>query len=224
MARAGAVMHRILLHHSGLPAAADPAQVAAWIEALPAGKGARVGRMRAPQRRLATVLGIALLRDCARAAGIEPPMPSVLCFPEQGKPRWPGGPDFSISHAAGRVACALAPAGVGVGLDIEAAGAAEAAVLRLVVAGPELADHVRAGLTPTDLWAAKEAVVKLTGAGITGAGRVAVSVSTARDGDGSYVISRPAVAAGCCCAVASTHPLPVDVRERPAAEVLAALP
>jgi 4'-phosphopantetheinyl transferase len=172
-------MHAILLHHAPLPAALDEQRLDLWIRALAPDKAARVLRLRRPELRLATVLGVALLQDCARAAGLSPPRAIDLLFPAHGKPAWPSGPDFSISHAGGWVACALAPPGVQVGLDIEPEGAAEVAVLRLVAEEGELHAYERAGLTATDLWTAKEAVVKLTGEGAAAARRARVDLEAA---------------------------------------------
>lgn len=216
-------MERILLHHSALPATVDAARLAAWIGTLPPGRAARLERVRDPRARLATVLGIALLLDCARAAGLVPPSPGALVFPERGKPGWPAGRDFSITHAHGLVACALAPSGMEVGLDAEPEGAAAKAVLRLAADEAELAACARAGLTPTDLWTAKEAVVKLTGQGVSAARRVRVTPAVARAGDRDYVLMRPRLANGYCCTLAATERRPVEVIEREAEAVLAAL-
>lgn len=213
-------MHAILLHHAPLPAAPDAQRLECWIRALAPDKAARVLRLRRPELRLATVLGVALLQDCARAAGLPPPRAADLRFPEHGKPAWPSGPDFSISHAGGWVACALAPPGEQVGLDIEPAGAAEAAVLRLVAGEGELLAYRHAGLTATDLWTAKEAVVKLTGEGTLAARHARVGLEAAELAGRRYALSRPALAPGILCAVAASRPLPTVVRQAEADAVL----
>jgi len=206
-------MQRILLHHCTVPAELDPGLLERWIALLPAAKAARVARMSDPVARAASVLGIALLCDCAMRAGLDPPRPGGLQFPEVGKPGWPSGRDFSISHAAGRVACAMAPAGVQVGLDIESAGAAGRSGLRLVAGEAELETVSAAGLTVTDLWTAKEAVAKLTGEGLAGVARVRVAAATATlDGRG-YALARPILAPGLHCAVAMSVELPIESRE-----------
>ena len=183
------------------------------MELLPAGQAARVARLRDPSARAASLLGIALLCDCAQAAGIEPPLPGDLRFPAGGKPGWPAGRDFSISHAGQHVACAMAPPGVRVGLDIEPAGAAERAGLRLVADEAEEEGICAAGLTATDLWTAKEAVAKLTGTGLTDVANVVVAAATARHGGLEYPLARPRLAPGLCCTVAMSAGSMVEVRE-----------
>jgi len=179
---------------------------------LPADQAGRVARLRDPSARAASLLGIALLCECAKDAGIEPPLPGALRFPPGGKPAWPAGRDFSISHAGPYVACALAPPGVQVGLDIEAAGAAERGGLRLVTDEAEKESAAAAGLTDTDLWTAKEAVVKLTGAGLSAVASVSVTAATASHDDREYRLARPHLVPGLCCTVAMSAARPVEVR------------
>jgi phosphopantetheinyl transferase len=206
-------MQHILLHHSAVPAALDARLSERWLAMLPPDKAERVARMASPSARAATLAGIALLQQCASAAGLPAVVPGALRYPEQGKPAWHEGPDFSISHAAGRVACALAPPGIQVGLDIEPAGAADRAGLRLVASEAEREAIAAAGLTATDLWTAKEAVAKLTGAGVAGVAAVRVSAGTASFQGRECLLARPDLAPGMHCAVATSAAVGIVVTE-----------
>jgi phosphopantetheinyl transferase len=210
----------ILLHHAALPARLDPALQSRWLAALPAGQAERLGRRRSDPDRIASLLGIALLIDCARAAGLEPPSLSALEFPVHGKPAWHAGPDFSISHATGRVGCALAPAGVRVGLDLEARGAATGEQLRLVSSVEERSLYETSRLTADDLWTAKEAVVKAAGADLAAAGGVSLQLDAAVLDGVRYVLIRPLLAPGFACTVASTRTTTVVAREAEASALL----
>jgi len=136
----------------------------AWLPLLPLAKRNSVERLRAPADRNASLLGIALLESALAALG-QPFDPGALDFPARGKPRLPDGPDFSISHATGLVACAVAAAGR-IGLDLEPAGSVGEATARRVL-GPDERQRLASGeLAATDAWVMKEAVVKLAGRGV----------------------------------------------------------
>jgi 4'-phosphopantetheinyl transferase EntD len=213
----------ILLHHARLPDGLDPALQARWLAVLPDALAARVVRMREAPDRAATLLGMALLAHCARVAGLEPPQPRALSFPAQGKPVWPAGPDFSISHSAARAGCALAPTDNRVGLDIEQRGTAAGSGLRLVTSGRDRTLYESSGLTRDDLWTAKEAVLKAAGAGVAQAGEVMLEVDSALLWGVRYSLLRPFVATDCSCTVAATRPAGLSVREVNAASILEAL-
>ena len=213
----------ILLHHARVPAALDPALQARWLAVLPDTLAARVGRMREAPDRAATLLGMALLAHCARVAGLEPPRPRELSFPARGKPVWPAGQDFSISHSAARAGCALAPKDNRVGLDIEQRGTAAGTGLRLVASGRERTLYESSGLTLDDLWTAKEAVLKAAGAGVAQAGEVILEVDSALLWGVRYALLRPVVASDCSCTLAVTRPAGLSVREVDAASLLDAL-
>jgi len=172
----------------------------------------------------ATLLGLALLLDCARAARLPPPGLAALGNAPSGKPVWPGGPDFSISHAAGRCACALAPPGLAVGLDIEARDAVSARALRLVAAERELAVHAEAGLSAVDLWVAKEAVAKAAGRGLDVVSRVRAGVGEATLDGRRFSILRPSIAPGVAAAVAVPRRCEIVLRERDGRSLLEAGP
>jgi len=194
------------------------------MQALAPDQALRIRSLRNPRDRTASLLGLALLLDCTRSAAIDPPPLVSLGRSAQGKPVWPGGPDFSISHAAGRCACALAPEGLAVGLDLEAYEALTARDLRLVADERELELHSAAGLRPADVWVTKEAVAKARGTGITEVARVSTGPAEASVGGRRYAISRPSLEPGIAAAVASTEPCELFLRERDAVALLATAP
>jgi len=210
----------ILLHHARVPSGLDAALEKRWLALLPPALSTRIGRMRELRDRAASLLGIALLLDCARSAGLEPPMPRLLEFPFHGKPLWPAGPDFSIAHTALRAGCALAPAGGRVGLDIEQRGSAAGSDLRWVASGREHALYTASGLALEDLWTAKEAVLKAAGASAKQAAQVRLETDAAEFHETRYILLRPAMAANCCCTLAVSQPAAVVVREADADRLL----
>lgn len=216
-------MAQILLHHARLPVALRPELEARWLAALPPQQAARLGRMRLAAGRIASLLGIALLIDCARAAGVAAPRPDQLRFPRRGKPCWPSGPDFSIAHAGGRVACALAPPGLQVGLDLEPRNAVLRTDLRLVASPAELDDYAAAGLTPTDLWTAKEAALKAAGADLAALAQVRVGRAAARLRGRCYRLQRPHLGVDCRCTLAVSRDARLSVRQVTADLLLRAL-
>ncbi len=214
----------ILLHHSQLPAGVESAVEARWLAALPAERADAIARRNAEADRASALAGPAVLGSCARGRGLGTPPWSRLVFPSGGKPSWPDGPDFSISNAAGRIGCALAPPGISVGLDLERRGTATLENLRLVTGEEEQLLYEDAGLTPTDLWVAKEAVIKAAGASAALAGQVALQVDSAVFEGRRYALVRPFIADDIVAAVASSHPASVQVAAVDAAELLAAGP
>lgn len=210
----------ILLHHSLLPAALPPAVEARWLAALPPERAASVAKRNADADRASALAGVALLASCSRAAGIGPPPLQQLVFPAGGKPAWPGGPVFSISNAAGRAACALAPVGVDVGLDLERRGTATAENLRRVSSEEEQVLYEGAALTPTDLWVAKEAVTKAAGVSATQAAQVRLGLDSATLDGRRFLLRRPFIAEDIAAALATSEELEVEVTQVDALELL----
>jgi phosphopantetheinyl transferase len=212
--------HAILLHHARVPPGLDESLQQRWLAVLPPRLAERISRMRQMRDRAATLLGIALLLDCAVSAGLAPPAPRSLMFPSRGKPCWPSGPDFSIAHTTIRAACALAPAGLGVGLDLEQRGSAARADLRLVASACEHELYIAAGLEPEDLWTAKEAALKAAGASAKFAPQVMLAVDSAEFRASRYILMRPRLARDCSCALAITQPAAISLREVDAGRLL----
>lgn len=206
-------MQEILLHHAVLPGALPGPGDGAGAGFVSGPVAARLALLRDPGARGSTLLGLLLLRHCARAAGLRAPAATELEFPSQRKPRWSGGPDFSISHAGGRVACALAPPGLRVGLDIEREEEVDWQDLRLVVSEAELAEYTATQLDAAAMWTAKEATLKAAGASLGDLGRVTAGRDRAQlDGEG-FLLSRPRLARGFACAVATTGEARVRIAE-----------
>jgi 4'-phosphopantetheinyl transferase len=168
----------VSLHYAAVPAQRWTALERAWLARLPPAKSAAVARLREAPDRSASLVGIALLELSLRALGA-PFDPLALNFPRHGKPHLVDGPDFSISHSSGLVACAVAASGR-VGVDLERAGSVRAATARRVVGPVELDPLAGDALTPTDVWVMKEAVVKLAGRGIGALASVHLSAGRAR--------------------------------------------
>jgi 4'-phosphopantetheinyl transferase len=161
----------VSLHYGAAGAQLQGCPGRAWLDALPARKRAAVLRRREPADRAATLAGVALLAHALRGRGRALDA-ARLRYPERGRPTLPGGPEFSIAHAAGLVACAVADAPIG--LDLEALAAVRPEHLRLVLSAGERAAVVAGTLDATDAWVMKEAVLKAAGQGIDAAGAVAL--------------------------------------------------
>lgn len=195
---------------------------ARWLAALPPRRRARLERLRHAADLGASLAGLALLLAAARAAGMAPPDPARLEFPDRGKPRWAGGPDFSVSHGGGRVGCALiVPAGR-VGLDLERSDAATWRDLRLFLAPGGPAGAGAEGATAA--WVGTEAVLKAAGATLADAAAVKLADATAEFGGRRWRLARPMLAAGVACAIASDVEAAIVPVEEDAAALLAAGP
>jgi phosphopantetheinyl transferase len=197
------VAQHLSLQYAAVPAQPWAALEQRWLPLLPSGKRAALERLREPSDRNASLLGIALL---ARAlAALELAFdPCALEFPTGSKPCLRGGPDFSISHAAGRVA-AVAVATGRVGLDLEPAGSVRDSTARRVLGSAECARLADGTLTATDAWVMKEASVKLAGRGVESLRSVSLENGVARLGTEAYVLQRVDLGAGYCAWLALEH-------------------
>jgi 4'-phosphopantetheinyl transferase len=164
------------LHHAALATQSWQALERDWLPRLPEARRERLLKLRDPADRAASLLGVALLAAALRSYGLELPA-GLPEYPKRGRPRLPGGPEFSISHAGGVVACVLAPERVG--LDLELRAAARPEQLRLVLDPGERAAILAGSLDATDAWVMKEAVLKADGRGLAGARDVLLHGRTA---------------------------------------------
>lgn len=182
----------ISLHYAAVPAQPWPALWDAWQARLPEQKRAAIARLRAPADRNASLLGLALLEaaldESARCRW--PPR-----FAARAKPALAGGPDFSISHAAGVVGCAVAGAGQ-VGFDVERDGAATEQQLRLALAPAALERLASGALAATDAWVMTEAVLKAAGQRVERSASVELGDGEARLDGVHYRLARVPLAAG----------------------------
>jgi hypothetical protein len=144
----------VLIVHAALPEDDRAAGAAALLTRLPYARRLEL-EGRTPAGRLAGLAGSALaLAGAGRLRGHAVGV-ADLRFPAGGKPSLAGGPWFSVSHSARRVAVALSDR-CELGLDLEDAAARVAPV-----------DARGLGR-----WTATEAALKAVGAGLRAAGRV----------------------------------------------------
>jgi 4'-phosphopantetheinyl transferase len=156
---------RAILHYAERPAHLPASLERASLASLPAARAGELRMRDEPARRLDSPLGIGLAVAAARAAGYDV---EARLWPVEpgGRPRWPAGPEFSIAHAAGLVACAMLDDGAAVGCDIEAESAVAARDLRRVLDDAERRLLTRGALSPATLWTRKEAALKWAGLGL----------------------------------------------------------
>lgn len=156
-------MKRAILLHAPLSAVPRaPVWMDALLQALPYPRHVQLSRSRAAERQ-ASLAGIALVLFGAERLTGRSHAPRELSFPPEQKPCFVAGPEFSLSHAATRVACIVTTTDA-CGLDIEDAPA----------------DGLdAAALDRLQRWTATEAVLKAAGLGLRSARDVTL------DGDGA---------------------------------------
>jgi phosphopantetheinyl transferase len=165
-------MWDVIVLHAVRSVEGDPAGEQPLLERLPYAYRLALER-RAPPDRAASLQALAVLDEGLRRVRAVPLDRSRLRFPEGGKPSLEGGPHFSISHCARRVAVAVSVQ-CALGLDVE--------------------DVDAHGRTRTDLerWTAIEATLKAVGAGLRRAPEVRLSPDrTAAEIDGVVLHLRP---------------------------------
>ena len=163
----------------------DPEGAPGLVALLDADERERLARLRRAADRGRYLAAHALVRlvltgDGASAAALRFDR-TCRCGAAHGKPRLPGGPGFSLSHAGDLVGVAVRPDGA-VGLDVER--------VRDLADLAALAAHVRSPAEPAPdaigvaaffrTWTRKEALLKATGEGLA----TPMSAITL-DGDGS---------------------------------------
>ena len=148
-------MSDVIVLHAARAGQGAPGLEQALLERLPYAYRLDLER-RDETSRSASLLGLHLLAEgilCTRGAAFDP---LRLRFPQDGKPSLEGGPHFSISHSAGRVAVALSERRE-LGLDIEDVG-----------------KHGRSR-AELERWTAVEAALKALGAGLRRSAEVCLS-------------------------------------------------
>lgn len=192
----------------------DYAELAArWLHGIAYAKRLAIERA-PPGAALATLAGIELLSLAAAAHGQGALPVAALVFPERGKPCWPGGLEFNISHTADWVAC-VATRGVSVGIDVEAVGRVSPAILRRVASSAEVALAGATALGATHLWTRKEAVVKAAGGTVSDAREVTVSQAHAEFRGRLWYFAGPDMLEGQTLAIAAAR-ADLSVELRPA--------
>lgn len=145
----------------GLPTP-DDTRIAQWLAELPDDYRQRLARLRIRKRLLQSLLGLQLVRQLARARGIDDFRLDRIKTTPLGKPYADDLGEFSISHDEELVACAFADDGR-VGLDVELIRDINIGHFARVFRAAERdwigSDRERF----FDLWTRKEAAVKVSG-------------------------------------------------------------
>ncbi len=214
------VKAEILLHAARVPDSLPEGCAARWLALLPSAQRRTVARRLAQGGGLDSLAGLALLAGCAECRRLPWPPRPPLRQEAGGRPRWPDGPEFSISHAAGYAICALAPPGVAIGVDLEPLDAAAPRQLRLVMSAGERRLLESGALGAAELWTAKEAVLKAAGAGLRRVREVEIGEGVGHHAGRRFrlVLQQPGhglvLAVATDATVAVPEPLFVDVRAR----------
>jgi phosphopantetheinyl transferase len=180
-------MRRVIVLHAPSPGHAAPEWERSLLARLPYARRLELESC-APGTRRLSLAGIALLLDAGRRLGCGAVEPRALHFPQGGKPSIAGGPFFSISHTARRVACA-ASRDCDVGLDHED------------YAGEEAPAHL-------EHWTAVEATLKAAGAALRHARSVEVDpgLGRARLHDVEYRLAKLDLGPGLVASLATRSP------------------
>lgn len=142
--------------------ALSPALEAAWLRDLPASRREQLVEWPDAPARHRSLLASRLLLEGLKRFGFPAGSLAGLRYSRHGKPTLDLPIEFSLSHCAGRILCALATSGP-VGVDVEPIGALTAAEFGHYFTADERA---WAGDDPQRfcaLWTRKEAVVKAAG-------------------------------------------------------------
>jgi phosphopantetheinyl transferase len=186
-------MGTVIVLHAALPGHFGAALDAVLLPQLAYARRLQLERCDVDARR-ASLAAIDLLLQGAVRLGTGPLDPGRISFPDGGKPVVAGGPRFSISHCATRVAVALSSC-CELGLDVE----------------DDTGVQERGGPKPSRLerWTATEAALKAVGAGLRSAGRVemAPDLATARVGAVTVQLRSLSLGAGVVARLATAGPV-----------------
>ncbi len=154
----------VIDHLADIPSAS----VLALVDALPLWRRKEVAALQRYDRRRESVLAFLLLMYALRAAGVEGAVD--FAFLSKGKPVLRSHPAvcFNMSHCREAVACVVGTKAVGI--DVECRGRYKEMVARRVLSADEYARVAAADdgdLEFTKLWTQKEALLKLTGEGVS---------------------------------------------------------
>jgi phosphopantetheinyl transferase len=196
----------VRVHCCAVPASLSNRKIAGWIRALPEPRRSLLAERLSNGTGHESLTVLALLADLLRVLRL--PSIGSLEWTPQGKPRLTGGPAISLTHSRGFAACAIAPGGLEIGIDLEPEGRASAPAVALVASDAEREALAGGLLSPTGLWTAKEAVLKAAGAGLSEISGVAVDVRCARFAGAQYRWRHFRPRPGLLLAVASRGLLP----------------
>lgn len=174
----------VRVHCCAVPASISSGTIASWIRALPEPRRSLLAERLSQGTGRESLTVLALLAGLLRILRL--PSIGSLQWTPQGKPMLPGGPALSLTHSRGFAACAIAPDGLDIGIDLEPEGRASASAVALVASDAEREALASGLLSPTGLWTAKEAVLKAAGAGLSEVSGVAVRARRARFAGAEY--------------------------------------
>jgi phosphopantetheinyl transferase len=189
-------MSVVIVLHAAKVGQGDAGWMQSLLERLPYSYRLELERRDAAARS-ASLQGLGLLAEGIRRLREAAFDPSCLRFPEGGKPFLEGGPQFSVSHSATRVAVALGEC-CELGFDVE-----------------DIGTHGRSR-SALERWTAVEAALKACGAGLRRAPEVCLSSDRATaELAGAMVHLRPVtLSANCVATLATREPVGrVEVEE-----------
>lgn len=164
--------------------------------------------MRSIEARRRTLAGLWLLDHGLRARGFDDGALARLGFSADGRPEIDGGPPFNISHSEALVACAIAPEGAAIGLDVEARRPRSPTRLARLLSGDERAIALADPPRFFDYWCAREATVKASGrVGLARIKALTLHADHARLDGLDWPLRRLELAAGYAACLASDRPI-----------------
>lgn len=187
-------MSRIIVLHAPSPGHASADWEQSLLDRLPYARRLEL-EARDPDARRASLGGTALMFKAARRLGYGQVATGDLRYPQGSKPSVAGGPYFSISHTAQRVACA-ASRECDLGLDHEEYSSSEA---------PARLRH----------WTAVEATLKAAGEGLGRTGAVELDTEfrfSRLDGAQFHLVVLDFGPGVIACLAASARPDAIDVQ------------
>lgn len=199
----------ILVRCARVPTHLPTSIAASWIDTLPKQHRMVLTRRLSRGHGLDSLTGLALLAGFSSDGHL--PVPRRLRWNIGGKPYFSEGPDFSITHSAGFAACAVAPKNLKIGIDLECVDRVRMAAIRLVANNEERAALDRGYISPAELWTAKEAVLKASGAGLPEIGRVGVDGDRAHFAGVDYHVRSFRLKTSLLLAIAMERPIPEPV-------------
>lgn len=186
-------MSAVIVLHAALPGHFGSALDTVLLPQLAYARRLQLERCDAVARR-ASLAAIDLLMQGAVRLGAGPLDPGRIVFPDEGKPYVEGGPRFSVSHCATRVAVALSSC-CELGLDVEDGF------------GPP--ESREAQLGRLERWTATEAALKAAGLGLRSAGQVllAPDLATAQVGEVTVQLRSLSLREGVVARLATVGPV-----------------
>lgn len=154
----------VLILHMSVPVSPDAEYETVLSTRLSPGIIEQARRFHLLRRRIEFLAGRTLLSEGLARLGCARSVEDIIVY-DEGKPRFEGGPFFSISHSGGLAACALSE-DAELGLDVQVFRSIETEAFRPWFSPAELAEIREAANPDAELirrWSAKEALFKAAG-------------------------------------------------------------